>query len=70
MIVLTRGWLAFIGCTVFLGPALAAAVLAVAVVSALYLSIYVMLVVPILCCFSSSRVKCFPEFFSIGEHGM
>jgi hypothetical protein len=67
MFALARGWLSFISCVMFVGPVIAAGACAAAVVAVLYLSFYVLLVMPLLCMFSDSRIKCFPRFFATGE---
>ena len=60
---LARGWLVLMSMIVFAGPVAAAAVVAAALTAVLYVSVYLILVVPVraLCC---GRTKCFPRFFS------
>jgi hypothetical protein len=63
---LSRGWLSFLSALVFAGPVIAAGAVAVALTAAMYLGIYVVLVVPVRC-LCGSRVKCFPKFFKSCE---
>ncbi len=66
MLELARGWQVLVSFLVFAGPAAAAAAVAASVTAVLYVSIYLILVLPVsaLC---GEEPKCFPKFFSSCE---
>lgn len=66
MFILARGWLSFISCAIFFGPVVAAGALAAVLVAAVYVSVYVVLVMPILCVMGKS-IRLFPDFIGICE---
>jgi hypothetical protein len=66
---LARGWLSLMSCIVFAGPAMVMALAALTVTAVLYVSLYVFLVLPCLCCLKGDDAKIFPDAVSYGEYG-
>ena len=63
---LARGWLSFVSFLVFLAPAAAAAAVAGSVTAVSYVSIYLVMALPVRLMIGGNP-SCFPEFFSTCE---